>query len=101
MSLFNKISQGANKLYSKAMGNNGIFDKMNTFMRKGDNTVQRIGHFIRPIADKFGMGEVVKNIMNKVHDYKVAGTNQVNAIKNNLEKSVSAPMSEIYESNYH
>ena len=49
----------------------------------------------------FGMGEVVKNIMNKVHDYKVAGTNQVNAIKNNLEKSVRAPMSEIYESNYH
>lgn len=98
--LFNKVSQSAGKLYNKAIGNNGIFNKVNTIMRKGDNTVQRVGHFIRPLADHFGFGGAVQNIVNKVHDYQVAGTKHVTAIKNNLEKSVSAPMSDIHKSNY-
>jgi hypothetical protein len=100
MSLFNKIQNGAHKLYTKFNSNGGIFDKINTGLRKGDNTVQRIGHFIRPLADHFGVGGLVQNVMDKVHGYKIAGTNNINAIKNNLEKSVNAPMSEIMDSNY-
>ena len=101
MKLFNKISQGATSLFNKSMGHNGIFNKVNEFARKADNSVQRVGNFIRPIATQFGLGEVVKNGLNRVHDLRMQGTNAVNTIRNGLERAVKAPMKEITAANYH
>jgi hypothetical protein len=55
MSLFNKIGQGANRLFNKATGKNGIFNKFNEYARKTDNSLQRVGNFIRPISTHFGL----------------------------------------------
>ena len=100
MGLFNKVSQGAGKLFTKAMGKNGVFNKVNEYARKADNSVQRVGNFIRPIANHFGLGDVVKNGMNQVHNMRMQGTNAVNTIKNGLERAVKAPMGDITRSNY-
>ena len=99
MSLFQKVQHNAGRLFNKSMGNNGIFNKINTLARQGDNTVQRVGHFIRPIASQFGLGDVVSGVVNRVHDVanNIRSTNQ--SIRNNLERAVKAPMSDI-NSNY-
>ena len=99
MGLFQKIQHNAGRLFNKAMGSNGIFNKINTLARQGDNTVQRVGHFIRPIASQFGLGDVVSGVVNRVHDVanNIRSTNQ--SIRNNLERAVKAPMSDI-NSNY-
>ena len=99
MSLFQKVQHNAGRLFNKAMSKNGIFNKINTLARQGDNTVQRVGHFIRPIASKFGLGDVVGGVVNRVHDVanNIRSTNQ--SIRNNLERAVKAPMSDI-NSNY-
>ena len=99
MGLFQKIQNNAGRLFNKAMGSNGIFNKINTLARQGDNTVQRVGAFIRPIASKFGLGDVVSGVVNRVHDVanNIRSTNQ--SIRNNLERAVKAPMSDI-NSNY-
>ena len=99
MSLFQKVQHNAGRLFNKAMSKNGIFNKINTLARQGDNTVQRVGAFIRPIASKFGLGDVVSGVVNRVHDVanNIRSTNQ--SIRNNLERAVKAPMSDI-NSNY-
>ena len=99
MSLFQKVQHNAGRLFNKAMSKNGIFNKINTLARQGDNTVQRVGAFIRPIASKFGLGDVVGGVVNRVHDVanNIRSTNQ--SIRNNLERAVKAPMSDI-NSNY-
>ena len=98
MSLFQKVQHNAGRLFNKAMSKNGIFNKINTLARQGDNTVQRVGHFIRPIASQFGLGDVVGGVVNRVHDVanNIRSTN--NSIRNNLERAVKAPMSDINSS---
>ena len=99
MSLFQKVQNNAGRLFNKAMSKNGIFNKINTLARQGDNTVQRVGHLLRPIASQFGVGDIVDGVVNRVHDVAshVRNTNQ--SIRNNLERAVKAPMSDI-NSNY-
>ena len=99
MGLFQKIQHNAGRLFNKAMGSNGIFNKINTLARQGDNTVQRVGAFIRPIASKFGVGGIVDGVVNRVHDVASQVRNTNNSIRNNLERAVKAPMSDI-TSNY-
>ena len=100
MKFFNKVSQDAGKLFNKPMGNNGIFNKVNEFARKTDNSIQRVGNFIRPIASQFGLGDVVKNGLNQVHNLRLKGTSAVNSIRNGLERAVKAPINDINHSNY-
>jgi len=100
MKFFNKVSQDAGKLFNKSMGNNGIFNKVNEFARKTDNSIQRVGNFIRPIASQFGLGDVVKNGLNQVHNLRLKGTSAVNSIRNGLERAVKAPINDINHSNY-
>ena len=97
--LFQKVTQGANSLFNKSMGRNGIFNKIDTGVRKFDNSVQRVGHFIRPIADHFGLGHAVQSGVDLVHSSSndVRGANR--AIRNNLEKSVKAPINDIHHGN--
>lgn len=100
MGLFNKIEHHAGRLFNKAVGTNGIFSKVNEFTRKGDNTVQRVGHFLRPMASQFGLGGVVSGAVNRVHDIatKIRDTNH--NIQNGLERAVRAPIGDIHKSNY-
>lgn len=100
MSFFNKISQGAKKLYKNATGNNSIFNKISTGLRKGDNTLQRIGAFIQPYADRIGAGETLKSGLNQIHDWRQYAVNESNMVKNGLEKSGHVPISEINRQNY-
>ena len=100
MSFFNKIGSNAQKLFNKSMSRNGIFNKVNEYARKADNSVARVGHFIRPIADQFGLGGVVNGAVNRVHDLKNQVTNVNNSIRNGLERSVKAPIGDIHKSNY-
>jgi hypothetical protein len=100
MTFFNKVSNNAGKLFNKAMGTNGIFNKINEIGRKADNSIQRVGSFIRPIANHFGLGDVVKNGLTQVHNLRMKGTDAVNSVKNGLERAVKAPMNDINRSNY-
>ena len=99
MSLFNKVGQGANKLFNKATGKNGIFNKFNTYARQADNTVQRVGNFIRPISTHFGLEPMVKAGLNTVHDLRVNAVNTSNNLRNALVNSVKAPINEIHHQN--
>ena len=99
MSFFNKMSNSAGRLFNKATSKGGIFDKVNVALRKGDNTVQRVGAFIRPIADKFGLGDVVGGAVNKFSALATQGRDLNRDIRNNLERAVKAPISDI-KSNY-
>jgi hypothetical protein len=100
MGLFNKIEHHAGKLFNKAMGSNGIFNKVNEYARKADNSVARVGHFIRPIASHFGLGDVVSGAVNRVHDVASNIRNANNSIRNGLERAVKAPIGDIQKSNY-
>lgn len=100
--LFNKVSQGANQLYNKAMGGNGIFNKIDVGTRKFDNSVQRVGHFLRPIANHFGLGDTIHAGVGLIHSTADDLRNANRAIRNNLEKSVKAPIGDIHKANiYH
>jgi len=99
MSFFNKLGNSAGRLFNKATNKGGIFDKINVALRKGDNTVQRVGAFIRPIADQFGLGDVVGGAVNKFSTLATKGRDLNRDIRNNLERAVKAPMSDI-KSNY-
>jgi hypothetical protein len=99
MSFFNKMSNSAGRLFNKATSKGGIFDKVNVALRKGDNTVQRVGAFIRPIADQFGLGDVVGGAVNKFSALATRGRDLNRDIRNNLERAVKAPMSEL-QNNY-
>jgi hypothetical protein len=54
MSFFNKIAQNANTLFSKAIHDKKIFSKINNFTKHANNTIQKVGNFIKPVAQAFG-----------------------------------------------
>ena len=58
-----------------------------------------MGAFIRPIADKFGLGDVVGGAVNKFSALATQGRDLNRDIRNNLERAVKAPISDI-KSNY-
>ena len=99
MGLFTKISQGAQKLYKNATGSNGIFNKFTTGARKTDNTIQRVGNFLLPLADKIGMSGTLQSGLNEIHNARQYINNEVNNVKNGLERSVKAPISSIQTQN--
>ena len=81
MKLFNK-QNNHNVLFNKINQGNSLFNKVN--LRKADNSVARVGHFIKPFASNFGLGGVVQQAVNTSH-----------RIKNGLEKSINLPMKQI------
>jgi hypothetical protein len=80
--LFNKISSNKNVIFRKAM-NTG---------RQIDNSVARVGHFLTNTANSLGLRPIGSAIQ--------SGVNAVHNIRNNLEKAIKAPISEIRHSNY-
>jgi len=98
MSFFNKLGANAGRLFNKATSKGGIFDKVNVALRQGDNSVQRVGAFIRPIADQFGLGDVVGGAVNKFSGLATRARDLNRDIRNNLERAVQAPIKEIQNS---
>ena len=81
--MFNKVGNSS-KLFNK-VGNDGkIFQKISNTARKIDNSVMRVGAFIKPVADVVGMGGYVNSAVNDVH-----------AIRNGLEKAIKTPINDL------
>ena len=81
--MFNKVGNSS-KLVNK-VGNDGkIFNKISNTARKIDNSVMRVGAFIKPVADVVGMGGYVNSAVNDVH-----------AIRNGLEKAIKTPINDL------
>ena len=88
MSFFNKIGQGARTLFNKVGGNDGsFFRKVGNTARKVDNSIARVGNFLASSANSMGLNPVAGMIN--------AGTNAAHQIRNNLERSIKAPISNI------
>ena len=81
MKLLNK-QENHHKLFTKMNQSNSMFNKIN--LRKADNSIARVGHFIKPFASSLGLGGVVQQAVNTSH-----------RIKNGLEKSINLPMKQI------
>ena len=97
--LFSKISQGAKKLFNNAVGKQGIFNKITTGTRKIDNSIQRAGNFLLPILDRVGMAKTLQGGLNRIHDTRQYINDEVNNLKNSLERSVNAPINSIQTQN--
>ena len=63
MSFFNKVSQGANRLFGKVLNDKNIFRKINNTVKTIDQNVNKVGNFITPVAKAFGYDGLVKNAM--------------------------------------
>lgn len=96
---FKKIGQGASKLFKNATGNNGIFKKTTDALRKTDNSIQRVGNFLLPLADRIGMSGSLQSGLNTIHGYRQQINDEVNNVKNGLERAVKAPISSIQNQN--
>ena len=74
--LFGKVGNSS-KLFNK-VGNDGkMFGKISNTARKFDNSVLRVGAFLKPAADYVGVGNYVNDAVNGSH-----------AIRNALGKSI-------------
>jgi len=96
---FKKLGADAGKLYRNAVGSKGIFNKVTTIGRKADNTIQRVGNFLLPLADRVGMSGTLQSGLNTIHGYRQQINDEVNNVKNGLERAVKAPMSSIQMQN--
>ena len=86
MKLFSK-NTGIQKLFNKGGNTGNYFNKVSTLARQGDNSVARVGNFLSSSARSIGLhpfASVIDHVVNTAHD-----------IRNNLEKSIKAPISEI------
>jgi hypothetical protein len=97
--LFKKVGSDAGKLFRNAVGSRGIFNKVTTIGRKADNTIQRVGNFLLPLADKVGLSDPLRAGLNKIHGYRQQFNDQVNNVKNGLERAVNLPMGSIQMQN--
>jgi len=82
--LFSKAQSVKPLLFGKVKSGNGLFGKIDDTARKIDNSVMRVGAFIKPLADNFGLGSYVRD-----------GVNEVHAIRNGLEKAIKAPVNDL------
>jgi hypothetical protein len=87
MSWFNKLQNGAQKLFTKTVNDPNIFRKIGNTARKVDNSIARVGHFLSNTANTMGMTPLAGMIN--------SGVNAAHQIRNNLEKSIHAPLSDI------
>jgi hypothetical protein len=92
MKLFNKISEGASRLFNKIGNENNLFRKINNTARKIDNSVTKVGQFLVPTLNHFGYHGIGSLIAN--------GADSVHQIRNNLEKAIKEPISDIRKNHY-
>ncbi len=81
--LFQKQGNSS-KLFSKVGNDGNLFRKVDNTARKIDNSVMRVGAFIKPVADYVGVGNYVNDAVNGTH-----------AARNALEKSIRTPVNDL------
>lgn len=81
--LFGKVGNSS-KLFTKAGQGGNLFRKIDNTARKIDNSVLRVGAFLKPAADYVGVGNYVNDAVNGSH-----------AIRNALEKSIRTPVNDL------
>ena len=64
MSIFSKVSQHANKLFSKVMNDRNFLKKVNGVVRGLDGGINKVGNFIKPVVGALGYGGMLDNVMN-------------------------------------
>ena len=89
MSFFNKVSQNANRLFSKVANDKNIFKKINNFVQNVDHNVNKVGNFIAPVAKAFGYDGMLKSAMNLS-----------NNVANGLEKYIM-PVHDAHQKLFH
>ena len=81
--LFGKVGNSS-KLFNKVENDGKMFRKISNTARKFDNSVLRVGSFIKPAADYLGLGNYVNDAVNGSH-----------AVRNALEKSIRTPVNNL------
>ncbi len=81
MTFFNKVNQGANKLFTKINQNAPVL------LRKIDNTAQRMTSAIAPTLQQYGF-DTASNAVNGIN-------NDIHQIRNNLERAIKTPVSDL------
>jgi hypothetical protein len=72
------------QMFSKLGRDQNLFRKIDNTSRKIDNSVMRVGAFIKPVADMVGAGGYVNSAVNGTH-----------AIRNSLEKAIHTPVNDL------
>jgi hypothetical protein len=86
MKLFTKNISNQ-RLFNKQGQQPTFFNKIGTLARQGDNTIARVGNFLSSSARSIGLHPFAGAID--------AGVKTVHDIRNNLEKSIKNPVSEL------
>ncbi len=94
--LFRKIEDGA-KYFTKMGNTNTLFRKIENTGRKIDNSVARVGNFLINTSKSLGLpnpvASTIQQGVNLVHNTRTG-------IKNNLEKAIHAPLSDVRKETY-
>jgi len=92
MKLFQKLHHHAHRLFHKIKNDNNLFNKISIGARKFDNTVQKIGSFVVPVAHQFGqhhIADAVHGVVQGVHH-----------VRNHLEKAIKHHPDELRKENH-
>lgn len=89
MSFFNKVSNGANRLFNKVVQDKNIFRKITNTAKRIDGGINKIGNFISPVAKMYGLDGMLKTGMGASHQ-----------ISNALEK-YAMPLHQARIANFH
>jgi len=86
MKMFTKLNNGQ-QLFTKNNGNQSFFKKLNTAARQFDNSLVRVGSFLKPVASQLGFGGV-----NSIVDRVTVG---VHNVRNALEKATMGKLEDL------
>ena len=89
MSFFNKVSQGAGRLFNKVVQDKNIFRKITNTAKKIDSGINKVGNFLSPVAKLYGVDGMLKT-----------GMSASNQIANSLEK-YAMPLHQARISHFH
>ena len=67
MSFFNKVTQGAGRLFNKVVQDRNIFRKITNTAKKIDGGINKVGNFISPVAKMYGLDGMLRTGMNATH----------------------------------
>ena len=84
--MFTKLNHGP-QLFTKNNGNQSFFKKLNTTARQFDNSLVRVGAFLKPVASTLGFGGV-NSIIDKVNT-------GVHNVRNALEKATMGKLEDL------
>ena len=92
MTWFQKLSNGANKLFGKVGGNDkNLLRKVGNTARKIDNSISRVGSFLANTANTYGQKTLADTIN--------GATSSIHQVRGHLQNAIRAPMSDVRHNN--